>query len=367
MGGCTSEEEQKSRMIDRDNERDHQVESDIIKLLLLGAGESGKSTIFKQMKVLYGNGFDERDKTMMSRVVHSNVITSIKVLIIAAEESQFEIKDQVDRKTLMDAPDDVEITPELGLAIGRLWRDSGIMQAYDNRNKFQLNDSAEYFFNAIERISVPHYVASDDDIFHCRIRTSGIVTEKYTIDGVCFEMYDVGGQRNERKKWIHCFDSVTSVIFVAALSEYDQVLYEDHRQNRLEEAISLFKEISNSVWFKHASMILFLNKKDLFEKKIRRVPINQPPMIPEGHPMFPDYSDGICTCPAGSACTCGVYDKALNYIRSKFLGVVETKDGVQKRVYPHVTCATDTENVSHVFDSCKETILKKNLEGSTYM
>lgn len=52
------------------------------------------------------------------------------------------------------------------------------------------------------------------------------------IDGTIFEMYDVGGQRNERKKWIHCFDSVTAIIFVAALSEYDQVLFEDASTNR---------------------------------------------------------------------------------------------------------------------------------------
>lgn len=55
---------------------------------------------------------------------------------------------------------------------------------------------------------------------------------RYEIDGSTFEMYDVGGQRNERKKWIHCFDNVTAVIFVAALSEYDQCLFEDASTNR---------------------------------------------------------------------------------------------------------------------------------------
>jgi hypothetical protein len=59
-------------------------------------------------------------------------------------------------------------------------------------------------------------------------------------------MYDVGGQRNERKKWIHCFDDVTAVIFVASLSEYDQVLYEDNTVNRMDEAVTLFADIANS-------------------------------------------------------------------------------------------------------------------------
>lgn len=40
-------------------------------------------------------------------------------------------------------------------------------------------------------------------------------------------MFDVGGQRSERKKWMHCFENVTAVVFLAAISEYDQVLVED--------------------------------------------------------------------------------------------------------------------------------------------
>ena len=45
-------------------------------------------------------------------------------------------------------------------------------------------------------------------------------------------MFDVGGQRSERKKWIHCFENVTSIIFCVALSEYDQVLLEESNQVR---------------------------------------------------------------------------------------------------------------------------------------
>lgn len=45
-----------------------------------------------------------------------------------------------------------------------------------------------------------------------------------------FSMFDVGGQRSERKKWIHCFENVTSIIFCVALSEYDQVLLEESNQ-----------------------------------------------------------------------------------------------------------------------------------------
>ena len=89
------------------------------------------------------------------------------------------------------------------------------------------------------------------------------------------------GQRSERRKWMHCFQEVTAVIFCVAMSEYDQKLYEDETTNRMHEALKLFKDICNTKWFAETAIILFLNKKDLFEKKIKKVPLKT---------CFPDYS-----------------------------------------------------------------------------
>jgi hypothetical protein len=109
-------------------------------------------------------------------------------------------------------------------------------------------------------------------------------------------MVDVGGQRSERRKWIHCFENVTSIIFLVALSEYDQILFESDNevriqssvyltklcvlhfkrtsnlfnwsQNRMVESQALFRTIVTYPWFANSSIILFLNKKDLLEEKI---------------------------------------------------------------------------------------------------
>ena len=94
-------------------------------------------------------------------------------------------------------------------------------------------------------------------------------------------MFDVGGQRNERRKWIHCFDNVHAVLFVVAINEYDQMLFEDPTVNRLVESHNLFAEISNSRFFRHTAIILFLNKSDLFAKKIKISNITS---------AFPDYT-----------------------------------------------------------------------------
>ena len=86
-------------------------------------------------------------------------------------------------------------------------------------------------------------------------------------------MFDVGGQRSERKKWIHCFEGVTAIIFCVAMSGYDLVLAEDEEMNRMMESMKLFDSICNNKWFVETSIILFLNKKDLFEDKIRHSPL----------------------------------------------------------------------------------------------
>ena len=61
------------------------------------------------------------------------------------------------------------------------------------------------------------------DVLRSRVRTTGIVQQDFQIKAKKYTMFDVGGQRNERRKWIHCCDNVTAVIFVTAVSEYDQV------------------------------------------------------------------------------------------------------------------------------------------------
>merc|ERR1711994_927127 len=118
---------------------------------------------------------------------------------------------------------------------------------------------------------------SDQDILLVRHRTTGVIEQKFGIRGTSFHIFDVGGQKSERKKWIHCFEHVTAVIFVASLSCYDEVMFEDEEKNSMVDSIELFEKICNNEWFKDTAMILFLNKKDLFAEKIQTIPITDCP------------------------------------------------------------------------------------------
>jgi GTPase SAR1 family protein len=242
MGSCGSkmtDEERAKRKKNAEFENDLAVkakqEDEKIKLLLLGAGESGKSTIFKQMKLIYGDQYSETEKKQQIPTIYSNVLQAVKVLVEHA--ISFNMVDQIECKAefeLLKSMDENDaISVPVGNAIKALWTDKAIMAVWDRRAEYQIIESVQYYFNKIDKIKMPDYVPDKDDILLSRVRTSGIVTERYVIDNTTFEMYDVGGQRNERKKWIHCFEGVTAVIFVAAISEYDQKLFEDATTNRM--------------------------------------------------------------------------------------------------------------------------------------
>lgn len=371
MGLCASNltEEQKaererSKEIDRVGQSDFDTEKQKIKLLLLGAGESGKSTIFKQMKLLYGVEYTEEEKIDLRPVIYQNVLFGIKTVIENMEKLDEKASDENKKlcEEILTVPDDETINQELGKKIEQIWADPGVQGTFEKRSNYQVQDALKYYADDIQRLAQDTYVPSADDILRARVRTSGIVEEKYNIDGVPFCMYDVGGQRNERKKWIHCFDDVTAVIFVAAISEYDQVLYEDNTMNRIDEALTLFQEICNSTWFANTSMILFLNKKDLFQDKVFKVPFKVEPSG-EDKGRNTDYKgpDPLAEGVDREACLAALEE----YMKDKF--EAQNSHPETKEVYTHVTCATDTQNIKHVFDSCKDIILKTNLKGSGFM
>ena len=121
-----------------------------------------------------------------------------------------------------------------------------------------MNDSAKYFLDQLDAITSPYFLPSTQDILRSRVKTTGIVEINFKVKDLNFRVFDVGGQRSERKKWIHCFEDVTSIIFLVALSEYDLVLVEDESVNRMQESLRLFDSICNNKYFVNTAFILFL-------------------------------------------------------------------------------------------------------------
>jgi len=236
---------------------------------------------------------------------------------------------------------DRDVNDEVADNIEILWRENAIQDIWENRAKLKIDfaDSTAYFFDQVKRIANREYVPSDQDILLVRHRTTGVIEQKFGIRGTSFHIFDVGGQKSERKKWIHCFEHVTAVIFVASLSCYDEVMYEDDTKNSMEDSISLFEDICNQRWFEQTAMILFLNKRDLFAEKIRRVPITV---------CFEDY-DGPET-----------YDDCVQFVREQFED--RNRNPAQKQIYSHVTCATERSNVEKVFGDVQHIVINTSLQ-----
>eukprot|EP00301_Raphidiophrys_heterophryoidea_P022501 c6637_g1_i1.p1 GENE.c6637_g1_i1~~c6637_g1_i1.p1 ORF type:complete len:347 (+),score=93.98 c6637_g1_i1:234-1274(+) len=314
-----------------------------IKLLLLGAGESGKSTIFKQIKIIHNHGFSEDEKKEFIPMIRRHCLENFADLVKGAEVNGCVNQDALTTaKEVITAVEENGLTTESVTKISELWQSEGFQIAFAQRQKFQLSDSAEYFFNNIDRLASQDFVPTPEDIVICRVRTTGVSEMAFEIDKAKFKMVDVGGQRNERRKWIHFFDDVEAVIFVAAISEFDQVMFEDEKTNRLQDSLRLFAEMSNTKFFSGAAMILFLNKNDLFLKKIRTTDLSV---------CFPEYEGG-CD-----------YKASIEFIKAKFAA---TRAKPDQPLYIHVTCATNTDNISFVFNSVKESVLMRNISQSGF-
>jgi len=171
----------------------------------------------------------------------------------------------------MSKQDGSRLSDQLLAALANLWSDTGCQMAFERRNEYQLDDSTKYFFDSLARIGDKDYTPNSQDILNTRLKTTGFVEVPFTIKDVkfrcvdlaprtCFRVFDVGGQRSERRKWIHLFDGVNAIIFLTAISEFDQVLFEDGKTNRMSESLKLFDMICNCQFFANTSMILFLNK-----------------------------------------------------------------------------------------------------------
>ncbi|CAB4256662.1 similar to Saccharomyces cerevisiae YHR005C GPA1 GTP-binding alpha subunit of the heterotrimeric G protein that couples to pheromone receptors [Maudiozyma barnettii] len=431
--------------IEQSLQREKQKDKNEIKLLLLGAGESGKSTVLKQLKLLHQGGFNHQERLQYAQVIWADAIQSMKILIIQARKlgipldcddpnknpelfefkrlllsakaldfinasiaggsgflndyvlkysERYETKRRIQStgeakgfdtnldnnnldmnglteinsnkpilnmsineisKNLNDTGDDHMFVEkktatatekklsreDIATAIQELWKnDSGIKQCFTRSNEFQLEGSAAYYFDNVHKFADPNYICTDEDILKGRIKTTGITENEFNIGSSKFKVLDAGGQRSERKKWIHSFQGITAVLFVLAMSEYDQMLFEDERVNRMNESIMLFDALLNSKWFRDTPFILFLNKMDLFDEKVKRMPIRK---------YFPDYQGRVGDSEAG-----------VKYFEKIFLSLNKSN----KPIYIRRTCATDTQSMKFVLSAVTDMIVQQNLKKS---
>jgi len=170
----------------------------------------------------------------------------------------------------------------------------------------------------------PKYIPSFEDMLHVRRKTIGTYSTKFNFESTNFELFDVGGQRDERKKWQKNFQEASAVFYVVSLSEYDQKCYEDNITNRMLESLELLETTVNNTFFRDKFIILFLNKFDLYSEKIKKSDLSM---------VFPEYEGGPDI------------KKGVDEIVSRY---DSCNKGDSKRVFKNIITATSKEDVQIV-------------------
>lgn len=347
---CCIMKDAQTKQIDRIMRQHKDEDLDVIKLLFLGAGGSGKSTLFRQLRLLHGNGLKKDERMNYRSSIYNNLITGMKTLVEgnaflngdndsdSADAQQPPLCSRCDEKLaeyIDEIDEDAAISEACAEYLKRGWNDKGLQETWKERSKLQLQDSLKYFMENIDRIAKEGYVPSKDDVMHVRVRTTGIVEEELTMENRPFLIVDVGGQRSERRKWMKCFQDVIGLIFVASLTAYNQSLYEDEKVNRLDESLYLFKKTLNETnTFDGACVVLFLNKSDLFTEMCQTTPI------------------GTCRSSYKGGTT---KEEQYEFIKNLYLSQVNRK------VFTHETCATNTDQIKIIFDTVNHYVIKQAL------
>jgi len=281
-------------------------EENLFKILLLGAGESGKSTVVKQIKMIYKNGVSKKEKDEYISAIRRNAIDVMQTILEAMDTLDIDVvKPELEEvvSTIRDLGPDSTLDVETAQKIADLWGDAGVQECFDRRAEYWLLDAAPYYLDEVKRLAEEDYDPTEEDMIMTRVRTTGIVITEFEDGPHRYNIVDVGGQRSERRKWIHCFDDVKAIIFLVGLSGYNQVLFEDNAQNRMLESLELFSDVVRNPIFSETPIYVFLNKKDLFEQLIEKNSLKK---------CFPEYEGKD-----------GEMKPALDFIEQKYKAVME--------------------------------------------
>jgi len=304
------------------------------RVLLLGAGGTGKSTIVKQLKIAFGEGYHTTRKEM-KLAVYKNVLHGLQALIRELPTHKLEVssktKPHADRLTTLKDYEE-NLNSSLAPTLQLVWNDPAVQRCHTimSQQPPSSNDYLRFFMGRLQALCHPKYEPSDQDIIWCKTRTTGIVDEDLTVDGFSFLLYDMGGQRHERTKWLHCMEGSSAVVFVASLSDYDSFLVEDHSTNSLHESLKLFEGVLNMF---SGPVYLLFTKADVLRDKLAD------DSTVSFASLHPDYR--------GSPRD---YDQVLNHIKLSFLRL--NKSEARQVQTSTISCVTGRE-VASAFQKVK--------------
>lgn len=228
------------------------------------------------------------------------------------------------------------LTPEDADHLKKLWLSKPIQEQWElHRQDLQLPDGLGHLLRRAHIICQDSFIPTHDDILHVRKRTTGIIEATIKVDEMKINIIDVGGQQCERRKWLNAFENVNCILFVSALSNFCQNMWEDDSINRLDDSLELFDKVIHQDCFEDKDIWLYLNKKDIFKEVIRRIDLHEWYDNYNGEPF--SFKDGC------------------KFFMDMFLQVNKNPN---RKIFVYHTEATSMENMqdafSHIIEELKQ-------------
>ncbi|CAL1536794.1 unnamed protein product [Lymnaea stagnalis] len=331
----------RSKTIDDSLEAERLRQARTVKVLMLGLSGAGKSTLAKQVRMIHEKGFADKEKALYREVVRNNVASAMVGVLTEMDahgvlfgteelrQTANSIKDRLRSSDSHKAIVDMRHSLAL-LTSQKVLKD--FMETSIDVETSQLN---HYLFRSLDKILSDSYAPSDYDILRVRQKTTGLNEILFHFKGFEFRLCDVDGHCSVKKKWLQNFENVSAILFTVALSSYDVKSKDNDDQTELHDAMKVFTTVCAYDGFRRAPIILFLNKKDVFQQKLKKVPLTV---------AFSDYK--------GTS----DYTEACQFVQAKFEACVsEAAD----RLTVHVTNATDTPSIRSVFDASLAVVLEQ--------
>ncbi|KAH8797307.1 guanine nucleotide binding protein, alpha subunit, partial [Flagelloscypha sp. PMI_526] len=257
------------------------------KVVICGTSNAGKSTVAKYLRIFHGGSYSATEREYFKRIIFFDSIDALIIVIGLIRRMNLHLSpdSDVSAETIcsLSALRTMHIYRLPKMDPMRCWGSRKILRS-SRRSDF--NGSGLYFLRSIARITSPEYVPTDEDILHCHTETRQITETQVSMGSLIYKLVDTPtcpGGSDTRANWQSSFEGVTVLILVFALSDYDRMRDDDISVNRLVEAFTLFESICSSLSVKNSSIILFLNKMDLFREKLLHSRL-------DAH--FPEYTGG---------------------------------------------------------------------------
>jgi len=325
-------------------------------MLQQGTRDAGKSTFIRQLRNIYEAGIPRQERQKFTNILRDNCLTGMQKLVSGCSQFDIAIPDEL-QTCAFDVLNAEELTADVTQAIINLWQSDCIKQVLNNNHKtLQIPggiSGVTYYVQNAQRFAEDDYEPTAEDVIRAKLRTTGITEMSFQVGNQEYNLIDIGGQRSERRKWLHCFENVNIIIYMIAINEYDMVLEEDGITNRLHEAFKLFELLTSTHWLRNIPCVLIMNKTDLFKEEIMSRPLEE---------HFPDYSDFLKE---------NGKDGPINPEEHYKLGIEFMKQRCSKyfegcTLYAIESCAIDKEDCDKVFKIIRREMIEKALSLSGF-